>query len=65
LARKLPDLECCARSRTIRTVPSILRSTSRLARTRRAVLHGLDWLLLPLALLLLLGDMTLRMRLEA
>jgi hypothetical protein len=67
LARKLPDLELLreiADDTDGAVNPSIDELLARHG-TRRAVLHGLDWLLLPLALLLLLGDMALRMRLEA
>jgi len=67
LARKLPDLELLreiADDTDGAVNPSIDELLARHG-TSRAVLHGLDWLLLPLALLLLLGDMALRMRLEA
>src|SRR5262249_39716577 len=66
LARKLPDLELL-REIAADTDGSLNPSVDELVTrhgTRRPVLHALDWLLLPLALFLLLGDMALRMRLE-
>jgi hypothetical protein len=67
LARKLPDLELLreiAADTDGALNPSIDELVARHG-SRRVVLHALDWLLLPLALLLLLGDMALRMRLES
>jgi len=66
LARKLPDLELLreiADDTDGAVNPSVDELLARHG-TRRVVLHGLDWLMLPFALLLLLGDMALRMRLD-
>jgi Mg-chelatase subunit ChlD len=67
LARKLPDLELLreiAADTDGSLNPSIEELVARHG-SQRVVLHALDRLLLPLALLLLLGDMALRMRLES
>jgi len=66
LARKLPDLELL-REIAVETGgavnPSIDELTARHG-ARRIMHHRLDWLLVPLALALLLGDIALRLRQE-
>ncbi|MET0152650.1 MAG: VWA domain-containing protein [Candidatus Binatia bacterium] len=66
LARKLPDLELLREiaADTDGSVNPAIEELLARHGSRRVVLHALDWLLLPLALLLLLADMALRMRLE-
>lgn len=66
LARKLPDLELL-REITAETGGSLNPTIDELVArhgAKRVVRHPLDWLLVPLALVLLLGDIALRMRLE-
>ena len=66
LARKLPDLELLREIAT-ETGGSLNPSLDELAArhgAKRIVRHGLDWLLVPIALALLLGDIALRMRVE-
>jgi hypothetical protein len=65
MARKLPDLELLREivAETGGSLnPSIDEITARHG-ARRVMHHRLDWLLVPLALALLIGDIALRMRL--
>ena len=65
MARKLPDLELLreiAAETGGSLNPSIDEITARHG-ARRVMHHRLDWLLVPLALALLIGDIALRMRL--
>jgi len=67
MARKLPDLELL-REIAAETGGSVNPSIDELAARhggRRILHHRLDWLLVPLALALLIGDIALRMRLGA
>ena len=67
LARKLPDLELL-REIVTETRGAINPSIEELAArhgTPRLVRHHVDWLLVPLALALLLGDIAIRIREES